>query len=47
MDLFASLKDEHAETSGIYFGTGPRTVFVNIQHPDKPQADGTWAITRR
>ena len=47
IDLFASLKDEHAETSGIYFGTDPRTVFVNIQHPDKPQADGTWAISRR
>jgi secreted PhoX family phosphatase len=47
VELFASLKDQHAETSGIYFGKDPRTVFVNIQHPDKPQADGTWAISRR
>jgi secreted PhoX family phosphatase len=45
--LFASLKDQHAETSGIYFGKDPRSVFVNIQHPDKEQADGTWMISRR
>ena len=47
LDLFASLKDEHAETSGVYFGKDPHSVFVNIQHPDKPMADGTWRITRR
>ncbi|QNN55107.1 DUF839 domain-containing protein [Nocardioides mesophilus] len=47
LDLFASLTDENAETSGIYFGKDPKTMFVNIQHPDKPLADGTWAITRR
>ncbi len=47
VELFASLKDQHAETSGIYFGKDPRSVFVNIQHPDKTQADGTWMISRR
>ena len=47
VDLFASLKDENAETSGIYFGKDPKTMFVNIQHPDKALADGTWAITGR
>lgn len=47
VELFASLKDQHAETSGIYFGKDPKSVFVNIQHPDKAQADGTWMITRR
>ncbi len=47
VDLFASLKDENAETSGIYFGKDPKTMFVNVQHPDKALADGTWAITRR
>lgn len=45
--LFASLKDVGAEGTGIYFGKDPKTLFVNIQHPDKPLADGTWAITRR
>lgn len=47
VDHFASLKDSGAEISGIYFGKDPRTLFLNIQHPDKPLADGTWAITRR
>lgn len=45
-DLFASLVDPGAEASGIYIGTDPRTLYVNVQHPDKPQADGTWRITR-
>jgi uncharacterized protein len=45
--LFASLKDTGAEGTGIYFGKDPQTLFVNIQHPDKPLADGTWMITRR
>ncbi len=43
--LFASLVDPGAEASGIYFGKDPHTLYVNIQHPDKPLADGTWAIT--
>jgi hypothetical protein len=47
VDLFASLKDVGAEGTGIYFGKDPRTLFVNVQHPDKPLADGTWRITRR
>lgn len=47
VELFASLKDPGAEISGIYFGKDPRTLFFNVQHPAKPQADGTWAITRR
>lgn len=47
VELFASLKDPGAEISGIYFGTDPRTLFFNVQHPAKPSADGTWAITRR
>ena len=45
--LFASLKDTGAEGTGIYFGKDPKTLFVNIQHPDKTLADGTWMITRR
>jgi len=44
--LFASLVDPGAEGTGIYLGTDPRTLYVNVQHPDKPQADGTWRITR-
>ncbi|MGN6574495.1 MAG: alkaline phosphatase PhoX, partial [Nocardioides sp.] len=47
VELFASLKDQHAETSGIYFSKDPKSVFVNIQHPGKAQADGTWLISRR
>ncbi|KGM15940.1 hypothetical protein N867_04320, partial [Actinotalea fermentans ATCC 43279 = JCM 9966 = DSM 3133] len=46
VDLFASLVDPGAEGSGIYVGTDPRTLYVNVQHPDKPQADGTWRISR-
>lgn len=44
--LFASLKDVGAESTGIYFGKDATTLFVNIQHADKPLADGTWKITR-
>jgi hypothetical protein len=44
--LFASLKDDGAEGTGIYFGKDPKTLFVNIQHPDKALADGTWKITK-
>lgn len=47
VNQFASLKDVGAEGSGIYFGKDPKTLFVNIQHPDKTLADGTWVITRR
>jgi secreted PhoX family phosphatase len=45
VQLFASLVDPEAETTGIYFGKSPKELFVNIQHPAKPQADGTWMIT--
>lgn len=45
VELFASLKDPGAEGTGIYFGTDPRTLYVNVQHPAKELADGTWAIT--
>ena len=41
---FASLVDEEAEGTGIYFRTDPLTLFVNVQHPAKALADGTWAI---
>ncbi|MFC5998020.1 alkaline phosphatase PhoX [Quadrisphaera sp. GCM10027208] len=47
VELFASLKDPGAEGTGIYFGKDPRTLYVNVQHPAKPEADGTWAITCR
>ena len=47
VDHFAALKDSGAEISGIYFGKDPKTLFLNIQHPAKPLADGTWTITRR
>jgi hypothetical protein len=30
--LFASLEDSATESSGIYFGKDPHTLFVNIQH---------------
>ena len=46
VELFASAKDPGAEISGIYFGKDPKTLFFNVQHPAKPLADGTWAITR-
>lgn len=42
--LFGSLVDQGAETTGIYFGKNPREMFVTVQHPDKPQADGIWKI---
>ncbi|MFE9171861.1 alkaline phosphatase PhoX [Streptomyces kebangsaanensis] len=47
VELFGSLKDPGAEISGIYFGKDPKSLFFNVQHPDKPKADGTWKITRR
>jgi secreted PhoX family phosphatase len=47
VEQFASLKDTGAEISGIYFGKDPKTLFLNVQHPDKALADGTWTITQR
>ncbi len=47
VDHFASLNDTGGEISGIYFGKDPQTLFLNIQHPDKALADGTWTITKR
>lgn len=47
VELFAALKDTGAEISGIYFGKDPKTLYLNVQHPDKDLADGTWAITGR
>jgi secreted PhoX family phosphatase len=44
--LFASLKDVGAEGSGIYFGTDPQTLFVNVQHSDTGN-DKTMKITRQ
>jgi uncharacterized protein len=44
VELFASLLDSDAELTGIYFGKDPKTLFVNVQHPDKPLADGTWMV---
>ncbi len=46
VELFASLKDQDAETSGVYFGKDPNTVYLNIQHPGKELADGTWSISK-
>ncbi|MFC5789269.1 alkaline phosphatase PhoX [Agromyces tardus] len=47
VDLFGSLVDQGAESTGITFGTDPMVVYVSVQHPDKPLADGIWAITPR
>ncbi len=44
--LFASLKDQSAEGTGIYFGKDPHTLYVNIQHSGTGN-DKTMAITRR
>lgn len=46
MYLFASLKDQPAEGTGIYFGKDPRTLFVNVQHSGTGN-DKTMAITKR
>ena len=43
--LFASLKDEGAEGTGIYFGKNPKTLFVNVQHSVTGN-DKTMAITK-
>jgi len=44
--LFATLKDNGAEGTGIYFGKDPRTLFVNVQHSSTGN-DKTMAITNR
>ena len=43
--LFASLSTPGAEASGIYFGTDPHTLFVNVQHTDDAN-DKTLAVSR-
>ncbi len=47
VSLFASLTDEGAETTGIYFGQDPKVMYVSVQHPDKDMADGIWAISKK
>ncbi len=47
VELFASLTDPGAEGTGIYFGTDPHTLYVNVQHSAAPSGDGTWTITNR
>ena len=44
--LFASLKDNLAEGTGIYFGKDPKTLYVNVQHSATGN-DKTMAITQR
>jgi hypothetical protein len=44
--LFASLKDNGAEGSGIYFGKDPHTLFVNVQH-SVTKHDRTMVITKQ
>lgn len=46
MYLFASLKDQPAEGTGIYFGKDPQTLFVNVQHSGTGN-DKTMVITKR
>jgi secreted PhoX family phosphatase len=47
VELFASLTDPGAEGTGIYFSpTDPKTLYVNIQHSEADDGDGTWAITK-
>lgn len=45
VSLFASLKDMEAEGTGIYFGTDPRKLFVNVQH-SATRNDKTMVIMR-
>lgn len=47
VNLFASLTDKGAETTGIYFGNDNKVMYVSVQHPDKPLADGIWAISKK
>lgn len=44
---FASLTDPGAEGTGIYFSPiNPTKLYVNIQHSEADDGDGTWAISR-
>jgi sugar lactone lactonase YvrE len=44
--LFGSLSTPGAEASGMYFGTEPATLFVNVQHTDDAN-DMTLAVSRQ
>lgn len=46
VSLFASLKDASAEGTGIYFGTDPHTLYINVQHSGTGN-DKTVAISKR
>jgi secreted PhoX family phosphatase len=46
VSLFASLTDNAAEGTGIYFGTDANVLFVNVQHSVVDDGDATWAIRR-
>lgn len=47
VELFASLTDPGAEGTGIYVSpTDPKTLYVNVQHSEADDGDGTWAITK-
>jgi hypothetical protein len=46
VSLFASLKDNEAEGTGIYFGKDPRKLFVNVQH-SVTKNDKTMVITKK
>jgi hypothetical protein len=43
---FASLTDNCAEGTGIYFGKDPKMLFVNVQHSCVDDGDATWVITK-
>jgi secreted PhoX family phosphatase len=48
VELFASLTDPGAEGTGIYVSpTDPKTLYVNVQHSEADDGDGTWAITKK
>jgi hypothetical protein len=45
MELFASLQDYDAEGTGIYFSPlNPQVLYVNVQHSQNEDGDGTFAI---
>lgn len=46
VSLFASLKDNQAEGTGIYFGKDPRKLYVNVQH-SVTKNDKTMVITKK
>lgn len=43
--LFGSLSTPGTQASGIYFGTEPGTLFINVQHADNA-SNKTLAVTR-